>query len=428
MRIFLLFVLCLTVSGLFAQTPISLDLAERVEDDKISKSLAILPVYKYIDNSIEPYTMFGVKDKPEQAKLTISQLPNMKGCRDTGYTYIFFSGANNDLNQGYLLALIGNYKRSTRDILLFIDRNNNLDLSDDGVPDTVHYQDKDLMLRLQNLSNPKAEHFIKISRIQYGQNVKYKQMLTEHYKLHSGTKVFTNINYCFREQRYNTLSGKYKTASDSFTIALKDMNNNGLFNESCADKFYVGSYSDKVQTDVMTYVLPQHDQIFFEWNKKRYQIKSIDPTGKNIEFVELPSAKLDKRLELGKKLPKFSFVNLDNQREQIKSYRKKTTFIYFWDIESISDEDTMYLGKIKRELESEVNIVTLNHGDEPKKVRMMRYYDEIQWPMAFSSLGLSRLFYVESLPRGFLTSKRLKLKSDAISPKEVYTFYSEKMP
>lgn len=403
-----------------SQNVMELELDDRIEDDKISKSLAILPVYKYEDVNIEPYTMFGVSEKPEQEDIVLKKLPDMEGCVDTGYTYIFFSGANTELNQGYLITLIGNYRRSMRTVYFYIDRNNNLDLSDDGPPDSLTYKETEKLLRLQNLTNRAAEHFVKISRIEYGHNVAYKRMLTEHYKKHSGRKVFTNINYCYREQRYNTLAGTYRSGTDSFTIALKDMNNNGLFNESCIDKFYVGSANDQVQTDVMSLILPNTEDIFFEWNKKRYQLRSIKPDGSSVSFAQAEEAELSKKLRIGKKLPKFSFVNLQNERISIKEYKKKPTYIFFWDLENISDTDTAYLGKIHREFGDRISIITLNHGDEPKKVRMMHYYDEIQWPMAFSSTAIGRAFYVESLPAGCLTRKRLKLEKYPITPKQVY--------
>lgn len=404
----------------WAQDQIKLNLDERIEDDKISKSLAILPVYKYEDVNIEPYTMFGVSEKPDQKDIVLRKLPDMSGCSDTGYTYIFFSGANSHLNQGYLITLVGNYRRSTRTVYFYIDRNNNLDLSDDGPPDSMTYMETDHLIRLQNLQNSEAEHFVKISRIEYGRNVAYKRMLTEHYKKHSGRKIFTNINYCYREQRYNTLAGQYRTEMDSFTIALKDMNNNGLFDESCIDKFYIGSVEDQVQTDIMSLILPDAGDMYFEWNKKRYQLRSIQPNGAEITFAQVVETELKKKLEVGKKLPKFSFVNLQNERIRIKEYKRKPTFIYFWDLETISSEDTSYLGKIHREYQDDISIITLNHGDEPKKVRMMHYYDEVQWPMAFSSTAIGRNFFVESLPVGYLTRKRLKLKRYPISPKEVY--------
>lgn len=403
----------------------TLKLTERVADDKISKSLAILPVYKYTGLSIEPYTMFGIEDKPEQEDLLISRLPDMKACSDTGYTYVFFGGANSSANQGYLLTMIGNYRRSMRTVYFYVDRNNNLDLSDDGPPDSLVYADSELFIELRNLNNPEATYKLKLSRIEYGENIPYKKLLTDHYEKHSGRKTFTNINYCYREQRFNTLSGVFQQNSDSFRIAIKDMNNNGLFNESCVDRFYIGGMSEPVQTDIMTYVQPKLEKMYFEWNKKRYRIRSISPTGDEIRFEELEHAELKKGLKTGKRIPEFSFVNLDNQREESRSYLKKPTFLYFWDFEHLTDEDTIYLAKLQREFGDRIQILTFNHGDEPNRVRKMRYYDEIKWPMAFSSVYLSRLFFLETLPSGYLTSRKMKLKVSGITPREVYDLYKK---
>ena len=88
------FILPLFVQG---QTPIDISLSERMQDDKIARSLAILPVYTFQSTEIEPFTLFGIDDekKEEQPRLIIKKMPDMTGMRDTGYTYIYFSGANN---------------------------------------------------------------------------------------------------------------------------------------------------------------------------------------------------------------------------------------------------------------------------------------------------------------------------------------------
>ena len=102
--------------------------------------------------------------------------------------------------------------------------------------------------------------------------------------------------------------------------------------------------------------------------------------------------------------------------------------MFFWDLETISAADTNYLGRLHREFGDRISIITLNHGDEPKKVRMMHYYDEIKWPMAFSSTAIGRAFFVESLPVGYLTRKRLKLDRYPLTPKEVYELLKSEAP
>ncbi len=423
MRKLLVFVgLLVSMLTSLAQQPIRVQLTERMKDDKISRSLAILPVYVFKSIEIEPFTFFGVdeKKKVEQAPLIIKKMPDMFGMRDTGYTYIYFSGANNAINQGYCLTLIGNFKRSRKTIYFYVDRNNNLDFTDDGQPDSLTYMDGSLVIRLTNLANEEAEHHLKLTRIKYGQNISYKKLLTEHFKKHSGNKVFSSINYCYREQRLNTLGGRYVTKTDSFTLALKDMNNDGIFNESCMDKVYIGGVNDQITTEDMALVLPEWDNIYFEWNKKRYQVKNIDPAGEYIDILEVQNPVLTKQLIVGKKIPAFSFINLQNQKEEIKRYKKKQTFIFFWDEANVSDEDTFYLRKLHEEFSEELHIVTLNHGDVPRNVRKYQYYNAVSWPMAFSSYQVGKQFYLETLTKGFLMGKRLKLRNEDISPKQVF--------
>jgi hypothetical protein len=424
----ILFVTLLLFAGIsFGQEPTTVSLTERMQDDKITRSLAILPVYLFESDEIEPFTLFGIDDneKADQPPLKIVQMPEMKNMRDTGYTNIYFSGANTTVNQGYCLTLIGNFKRSRKTVYFFVDRNNNLDFTDDGEPDSITYMQEDFVMKLTNTNNENAQHHIKLSRIRYGKNYSYKKLLTEHFKKHSGSKKFSNINYCYREQRLNTLGGRYQTDTDSFTIALKDMNNDGIFNESCMDKLYVGGVGEEIHTEEMSLILPNIEEVYFEWNKKRYQLKSIVPNGSVVQIIEVKDAILTKQLEIGKRIPEFSFINIQNQKEDLKKYKKKSTYVYFWDEQTLSDEDTAYLRKIKEELSEDLYLITLNYGDNHRNVRKYNYYRQIQWPIAFASYQIGKLFYLESLNRGYLAKKKLKLTDDDISPKEVYNLYKK---
>lgn len=413
----------------FAQQSLTVNLNKRMTDDKIARSLAILPVYVFKSHEIEPFTLFGIdeEEKEKQEPLVIKQMPEMTGIRDTGYTYIYFSGANNDVNQGYCLTLIGNYRRSRQTVYFYVDRNNNLDFTDDGSPDSLTYQQDSLVIRLTNLANKQAQHHVKLTRLAIdGSSYSYRKLLGEHFKKHSGAKVFSHINYCYREQRLNTIGGKYVSESDSFVVALKDMNNDGIFNTSCMDKLYVGGIGEEIHTEEMSYIQPAGVDMFFEWNKKRYKITSIDPAGATISFVEEKNPELTKVLEIGKKIPKFSYINLENQKVENKKWKKKPTYVFFWSEEDITDKDTMYLRKLHEEFSDDLQVVALNHGDNHRAVRKYQYYERISWPIAFSSYQIGKLFYLESLTRGFLLGKRLKLRNDDITPEQVYNQLSKK--
>ncbi len=74
------------------------------------------------------------------------------------------------------------------------------DFTNDGAPDSITIQQNDFQIELENTYVKGATYAIKLSRFLYGENMAYKNLLTSHYKAHSGAKKFTNINYCFREQ------------------------------------------------------------------------------------------------------------------------------------------------------------------------------------------------------------------------------------
>ncbi len=82
----------------------------------------------------------------------------------------------------------------------------------------------------------------------------------------------------------------------------------------------------------------------------------------------------------------------------------------------------MYLSKIHREFSEDITIITLNHGDEPKRVRINYYYDKWTWPVGYSNNRITKKYFVEDIPHGFLIGKRRKLKQNGISPKEVYEY------
>ncbi len=415
----------LLVVGCIANAQIIHIKADRkVEDDAFKKSQAILPVYRYLNDSIEPYTKFGVEPDTTKPWYKIKKFPDMEACRDTGYTYIYFAGADNAHRQGYILTLIGNYRRSRRSVFLYIDRNNDLDFSNDGAPDTILFTEYSKEIVLENKDVKGANYTMKLTRFKYGENVRYKNLVAKHYRNRSSKKLFTEINYCFRVQRYNSILANYRSDTDSFTIGIKDLNVNGIYNESCTDKLYVGPYKSQINSVDLFDMVPTVTNNVFEWNGKKYRIKAIETTGTYVDIEEDPNAKLSNKLEVGKKVPNFEYFNILSVKHELNEYKKQEVFLFFWDKEEISSEDTAYLNKINSEFKDRIKIITLNHGDEPKDVRIIFYYDKIKWPMGYSNTEIGNKYFLEDVTRGFYIGKRRNLLDEFISPKEMYTILS----
>lgn len=405
----------------FAQKTYKIYLNSKAEDDKIKKTQAIIPVYKFEKNEIEPYLNFGFDKGKNLKKIKISKMPVMDCCTDTAYTFIYFSGADNNQNSGYIISIIGNYKRSRQPIYFFTDKNNNLDFTDDGSPDILPFEYDTLVIKLKNKKVEESEYELKLSRIVPGKNMAYKSLLEDHYKKHSGTKIFTRINYCYREQRYNLNSGELRTETDSFTIAVKDMNVNALFNDGGQDQIYIGPYKQPIFAENLIEYKNGRKKATFEWNEKKFEITEVDNLGKWILITENADAKTYKKLKIHRKVPKISFTTEMNELYSLKKFRRKNVYIYFWndDLYSLA-EDTIYLRKIQNEYGHKIQVIGMNYGDEPKSMRWFQQYYKIPWIIGMSNRQINKKYYVENLPKGFWIGKRRWLKARNITPKEMY--------
>jgi len=316
--------------------------------------------------------------------------------------------------------MVGNYIRSRRTVYFYIDRNNDLDFTNDGAPDSLTSYQNDVDITLKNTSAPEARYTFKLTRFNYGENIPYKNLLTEHYTAHSGNKKFTKINYCYREQRYNVAVAHYTNKTDSFTLGIKDMNVNGLYNDGCVDKLYIGPYKSQVISDELKIIKPIIRDNTFEWSGKTYRITQIESYGKYIEFYEDQSLESNSQLKLGKKTPNFTYFNVFNMKHELKEFKKQEVYLFFWDKLTISDEDKLYLSLLNNEFSDRIKLITLNHGDQPKQVKIMFYYDKIDWPVGFSHAEIASQYFLENVPRGYYLGKHRKLINDKISPKELY--------
>ncbi len=119
-------------------------------------------------------------------------------------------------------------------------------------------------------------------------------------------------------------------------------------------------------------------------------------------------------------MPSFDYFNILSKKHSLKEYRKKEVFLFFWDKETLSEEDRTYLSKIYTEFSEEIKIITLNHGDEPKQVRITYYYDKIEWPVGYSNSEIGANYFLEDVNRGFYIGKHRILKNDNITPKVMY--------
>jgi hypothetical protein len=396
------------------------DLTMRAEDDQFQKTQSIIPLYLFTGQPFEDNRNFGVETK-SKAKTFNAVLPNLNGVHDTFYGYIYSAQAVNKKLPGYYFIVVGNNKRDRTPTPIWVDWNNNLDLTDDGAPDTIWNNNKAIDLTFKHPLDSNAKYILRISRFPLLSFRKYKFLLNEHYEEHSGSKIFAGADFSFREQRMNVLAGDYVNGNDSFRIAIKDYDCNGYFNDGNVDYIMIAPYGTDDYV-IRVIEIPEKGLPKFEWNNKQYQITAIDKVGKFIEFKWNKGAKLEFSMNLGDKLPKFKYCTVQNKPEHVKSkvLKKKPLYLFFWNKNNPNfSSDTTALRILQREYGNKIHILCLNYGFTPKQIRRFRLRNRINWKMGYSTSEINKMLFVKEFPQSFYTDKKQVITRIGLSPSEL---------
>lgn len=414
--------LCLSLcigKALWAQSNYQLALNQIVMDEKGRKMQSIIAVYKYKGQPFIDPALIGVAGNKEP-KTFYAKMPNMTGITDTNYAYIFYGGTDQrkDL-KGYSLMIIGNNQRSIKPALLWIDKNHNLDLSDDGSPDTFYYNTTDKDITLSHPKQATAQYTVNISRFSFSYNSKYLGMLDEYYKNNNGPAAFAGALYSFKEQRLNTIAGDYHNGTDSFRIGLKDVNCNGFYNDWGIDQLIIGGYKSELPDQSI--VLENNKQnMRFVAMGKAYTIQSIHPIGAFIEFSAYTGNDVITHLPIGKKIKPFRYQLYNKSLQSSKALKKQACYLYFWNDQNPNFfKDTLALRTLTTSFGSKLQIMTFNKGLNHQELLQFKRNAQINWPIAIATESLIKDMKLGQLPYGIYCGKRLKVKQVAISPADL---------
>lgn len=413
--------LCLGLTSMFgfAQEEIHVDLSGGARDAFFEKSRLIIPVFKLKELQIEEYQEFGVphEEKPETHSVI---LPKLGKCIDTGYFYLY-SNLNKNKDLSFTPVLVLNYSRRIHPAVFYVDRNHNYDFSDDGAPDTFHFRQKELDISIYEPSDTLQKITTRLSRFPFNEDLSFKKLANEFYKLYGGDKVYVGTDFSFREQRYQFRSSVVVAEEDTFQIALFDANFNGRYDDVGIDMIVLDKAGEELLSrDKMFPVTKDLKECYFERGFKSYKVLSIDPYGRFINFKYDPSQKAKYQLVEGKKVPKIVFRDHKDEKVKLKWYRYKPVYIYFWDREAPEfEEDTAALRLIQEKFCPMIKVIALNYGDNPKMLKGYVEFNKVYWLNGVATKKIIQQFNVEETPYGFLLEKKLRLKQKGVRPAEV---------
>ncbi len=390
-------------------------------DDRFGRSMMVAPCF-YYSNPVESCQNFGNEQAP-LLKTRVRLPDNMGAMKDTAYGYIFYGAAENPFSPGYMMFLTGNNRRLELPHPIWLDRNNNLDFSDDGPPDTSVFYKRYLDLFIPGIQPGQGDYVVRLSRFPVDSFFNFKNMVNTFYGAARGTKRFADANHSFREQRLNILAADIRFHSpegftDSFRIGLKDVNCNGYYNEAGVDELLIGRFGETF-TSEQAKLIERNEDMFIEWELRRYRITNIASNGKTLQLIQLPQSAYEQSLKPGKKLPRFRYiVPGDKQKKQtIRAYRGKPLYLYIWNSNKTQfTHDSAALNQLLRQYDNDIRVLCLNYGDSPKWIAKFNQYYNTEWLLGFSSSKINDKIKIQYIPWGIYIDRRQRVVLPLVHP------------
>ena len=406
--------------ALKAQQTQQVQLNIRALDDRFGRSMMVAPCF-YYSNPVEACQNFGAGETP--LSKTSIHLPHTMGkLHDTAYGYLFYGAAEHPFSPGYLMFLIGNNRRLELPHPIWVDRNNNLDFSDDGPPDTSVYYKRFLDISIPGTKPGQGDYAVRLSRFPVDSFFNFKNMVNTFYGASKGTKRFADANHSFREQRLNILAADVRFVAnngvaDSFRIGLKDVNCNGYFNEAGVDELLVGRYGETLPSEQAQLLSDKQTQEI-EWELHRYQVSNLASDGRSMQLFQLKQSVLEQSFKPGKKLPRFRFQMVNRQaKQQIRSFKGKPLYLYIWNSNKAQfKQDSAALNKLVTQ-HPEIQVLCLNYGDSPKWIAKFNQYYNTKWLMGFSSSYINDKLKIQYIPWGIFLDRKQKVVLPLVHPR-----------
>jgi hypothetical protein len=413
----ILFIAALVFS-IHSYSQVNLD--KRVKTQLFDKGFNIIPAYKLHGDTLEAYTDAYAGQDLEKFRV---KLPDMTGCTDTGYAFIYFGGFERNVCKDYSVIIIGN-AQSYKIPRLFIDDNHNLDFSDDGAPVEFPYNQEKIEFDLCNQQvKTGCLHYV-LSRYRLQNQYQMRKNLDLFFESNAGTKKYLGLENSFRIQWHNQWGADIKMGTDSFRLVVEDHNINGLYNDAGIDHIQLVHYGTEPVTNNVnegSVLLPKgRDPIILQHLNESFAVSDISADGKSAILTYNGKHKRPAEKLLNKRAPRFKFELLSYRNyHKLRKYKGKPVFVYFYNFKTA---DTVVFKQLKSLYEhagDKISIITLDYGDNPQLIKDFVKQNYYMWYNGLATKKIMKQYKVDQLPMGFYLDKKLKVRKIGITPSEM---------
>lgn len=323
---------------------------------------------------------------------------------------------------------------------IWVDLNHNFDLTDDAGAQWYY----PMKLTLSN-GNPVngvfTQSLVFIDTVKNGMAVGLNQFMPGELKsvqkmyddaiaLVKGRREYLGCNASFRQHRQTLWFGMEcfsgVTQNDTLYWAVKDVNQNGLYNDIGIDQVIVGNNRGEFNNNNAWDYRPG---LIVDWLGQAQTVESIG-LGKT-GFWQIVHRKIEnthvrgsRSLLIGQKLPQFRFCFIEGKyqsgklkenpvrRRSIRKFKGKYTYIVVWNADNQNYiNDSAELHDLSRNLPDSIQIVYLNHGGGGRYVYQYNKRYETHFLQGFCSAEVAKKLKIQTMPQYFFVDPKQRILS-----------------
>lgn len=376
------------------------------------------------------YTQDTITYKGEKHAVTP---PEALSSSKKAFGFLSFQGNTDPALPSEVLLLLDGYEGYQTH--LFVDKNMNFDLSDDGAPYVLQDSLDKVSIYLSSTSMTKPFYKADLQFIRYPTN-KHKEMAAR-MKAEDNPSFrdnkFIDPTYWLTETPKMQLIFDALLGSDSVKLGLADGNLNGLYNDKGVDKILVGDYQQQHISDKPgkgNYMLEEN--VILEIEGKYYELLAIEPRGKYIKLR--PASKQDYEvhnkglLTKGSEVSDFEFATFDGRTTSLHDElaTDKFTLIDVWGTWCKGCLiQTERLQKLNQLYPDKLRILGLNYEKDTQEAKDYVAKHKVVWSQGIADKAICEKLLVDRFPFYILVDQKRKIQGLGMNLDEVEEFLKE---
>ncbi len=351
------------------------------------------------------------------------------------YGFVFNEHRKNPIEPLNTLFIIEDFYTTNRTTRIWLDYNNNFDLTDDTVFQWK-YPAQAFTIPFPELQSSSK---LRIAKFPYYKFRQFSSMQDTAMQWLSNGRTFVGSRECLKSVRENILYNEVYIGIDTIKIGLQDVNLNGTVSDIGIDRIVISNQNSTEFSASLSQVLNKENYVV--WMGKMFQVQPSFDTRENISLQLTPSysKKHANSLILEQKFPRFRFESIEKKKAKFKSFNNQevsnttivkpkkskkqknpcrsvrkikasSKLVYVWSAENEQFiNDSLELHHFAR-VHPEIQLIMLNFGGSSKYLSSYNNRYQIESIQGILTSKNVKKMKLQSMPQYFLLDKKNRIK------------------